>query len=108
MAYSWAKLGIQLDDLIWSNTPYDKKLAFAQSKLANILFTRELAARTVGTSVRTYCLHPGTVASAQWLMYIEQNMTWVANFVKPLFRKTLAQTTLFCCVDESIKEQSGL
>jgi NAD(P)-dependent dehydrogenase (short-subunit alcohol dehydrogenase family) len=35
--------------------------AYANSKLANILFTTELARRLTGTGVTANCLHPGTV-----------------------------------------------
>jgi NAD(P)-dependent dehydrogenase (short-subunit alcohol dehydrogenase family) len=34
---------------------------YGQSKLANILFTRELARRLEGTGVTAYCYHPGLV-----------------------------------------------
>jgi NAD(P)-dependent dehydrogenase (short-subunit alcohol dehydrogenase family) len=37
--------------------------AYGQSKLANILFTRELAKRLEGTKVTANCLHPGVIAS---------------------------------------------
>jgi NAD(P)-dependent dehydrogenase (short-subunit alcohol dehydrogenase family) len=40
---------------------YLPMLAYANSKLANILFTRELARRLGGTGVTANCLHPGTV-----------------------------------------------
>jgi NAD(P)-dependent dehydrogenase (short-subunit alcohol dehydrogenase family) len=36
---------------------------YGRSKLANILFTRELARRLVGTGVTANCLHPGFVAT---------------------------------------------
>lgn len=36
---------------------------YGQTKLANILFTAELAKRTQGTGVSAYCFHPGLVAS---------------------------------------------
>jgi retinol dehydrogenase 13 len=36
---------------------------YAQSKLANILFTRELAKRLADTSVTVNCLHPGAVGT---------------------------------------------
>jgi NAD(P)-dependent dehydrogenase (short-subunit alcohol dehydrogenase family) len=36
---------------------------YSQTKLANILFTRELARRLEGTGVEAYCFHPGFVAS---------------------------------------------
>jgi NAD(P)-dependent dehydrogenase (short-subunit alcohol dehydrogenase family) len=37
--------------------------AYTNSKLANILFTSELARRLAGTGVTANCLHPGTVRS---------------------------------------------
>ena len=36
---------------------------YGRSKLANILFTRELARRLAGTEVTANCLHPGAVAT---------------------------------------------
>ena len=36
---------------------------YGRSKLANILFTRELARRLAGTGVTANCLHPGAVAT---------------------------------------------
>ena len=38
--------------------------AYGRSKLCNILFTRELAARLDGSGVIATCLHPGVVATA--------------------------------------------
>ena len=37
--------------------------AYNRSKLANVLFTRELAKRLEGTDVTANCLHPGVVAT---------------------------------------------
>lgn len=45
MAHSWSS--INLDD-INSEKSYDKKAAYSQSKLANVLFTRSLAQRLKG------------------------------------------------------------
>ena len=36
---------------------------YGQTKLANIVFTLELARRTEGSGVTAYCYHPGTVAT---------------------------------------------
>jgi NAD(P)-dependent dehydrogenase (short-subunit alcohol dehydrogenase family) len=40
---------------------YRPRTAYGRSKLANILFTRELAHRLAGTGVTANCLHPGFV-----------------------------------------------
>lgn len=42
---------------------YSSFQAYSRAKLANILFTRELARRTEGTGVTVNCLHPGFVAT---------------------------------------------
>jgi len=44
-------------------TRYRFRSAYGRSKLANILFTRELARRLAGTGVTANCLHPGFVAT---------------------------------------------
>lgn len=35
--------------------------AYSQSKLANVLFTKALASKLVGTSIKVNCIHPGMV-----------------------------------------------
>lgn len=42
---------------------YSGSRAYSQSKLANILFTYELARRLIGTDVVANCLHPGVIAT---------------------------------------------
>jgi dehydrogenase/reductase SDR family protein 13 len=39
---------------------------YEQSKLSNVLFTKELARRLAGTGVTTYAVHPGVVATDVW------------------------------------------
>ena len=52
---------LSLNDLNWKARPYSAWLAYAQSKLANLLFTSELQRRldTVGSPVRAVAAHPG-------------------------------------------------
>jgi NAD(P)-dependent dehydrogenase (short-subunit alcohol dehydrogenase family) len=58
---------------------------YGQSKLCNILFTRELARRMVGTGVTVNCLHPGGVATG-----LGWNNGWwavlIAKALQPFFR----------------------
>ena len=53
---------IDFDDL-QGERGYSMWRAYQQSKLANVLFTRELARRLAGRGVTTNALHPGAVAS---------------------------------------------
>jgi NAD(P)-dependent dehydrogenase (short-subunit alcohol dehydrogenase family) len=53
---------IYWDDIELKNN-YTSFKAYAQSKLANIMFSNELAKRLEGTKVTTNALHPGAVAT---------------------------------------------
>jgi NAD(P)-dependent dehydrogenase (short-subunit alcohol dehydrogenase family) len=53
---------IHFDDLNLENG-YGAWKAYCQSKLANVLFTYELARRLEGTGVTANCLHPGVVGT---------------------------------------------
>jgi NAD(P)-dependent dehydrogenase (short-subunit alcohol dehydrogenase family) len=54
---------IDFDDLGRARRPYERLDAYNQSKLANILFTTELARRLAGTGVTANCLHPGVIGT---------------------------------------------
>jgi retinol dehydrogenase-14 len=54
------------DDLQFESGRYGIMRAYARSKLANVLFTAELARRLAGTGVTANCLHPGAVATNIW------------------------------------------
>ncbi|WP_405159889.1 SDR family NAD(P)-dependent oxidoreductase [Nocardia sp. NBC_01499] len=59
--YRIAKL--DLDTANATTGSFNQMGAYAASKLANILFTRELARRTAGTGLVTAAFHPGAVAT---------------------------------------------
>src|ERR1700735_1544151 len=61
---SAAHQGMSLDfSDLQSAKGYNGLRVYGRSKLANILFTRELARRLAGTEVTVNCLHPGAVAT---------------------------------------------
>ena len=56
---------IDLEDLNWERRPYNATRAYAQSKLANLLFAMELQRRLAdaGSRVRALAAHPGYAAT---------------------------------------------
>ena len=80
---------------------------YAQSKLANLLFSAELSRRLQGTGVTTYSLHPGVVSTEVW-----RHVPW---FLRPLLKlggmitaEEGAQTTLHCATAPALASESGL
>ncbi|CAH1791845.1 unnamed protein product [Owenia fusiformis] len=96
------------------NEKYGNFPAYAQSKVANILFSRVLAGILKGSGVTTYSLHPGTIMTEIGKDIPYLNNPIFATTTYPLwwfFLKTLeggAQTTICCAVDEALKGESGL
>ena len=78
-----ARGDMPFDDLQFERGGYAIMRAYARSKLANVLFTRELARRLAGAGVTANCLHPGAVATNIW-----SHAPW---YVRPL----LAMAKLF-------------
>ncbi len=52
---------LDLDDLQLAKARFSWQAAYNRSKLANVLFTRELARRIAGCGVTANCLHPGVI-----------------------------------------------
>jgi NAD(P)-dependent dehydrogenase (short-subunit alcohol dehydrogenase family) len=81
--------GIDFDDL-QSEKEYVGKRAYAQSKLANILFTYELARRVEGSGLTANALHPGGVITnfcknngwISWLKHVTAHLL-ARNLVGP-------------------------
>jgi retinol dehydrogenase-12 len=76
------------------------------SKLANVLFSAELARREADTGITTYSLHPGVVASDIW-----RKIPWP---IRPLVTARMisneegATTTLHCATSAAAGQESGL
>ena len=82
--------------------------AYFASKLANILFTAELARRLEGTKVTANSLHPGTIASG----FMTNNSGLIAlgwKIISPFMASTEkgAKTTIFLASDPSVEGITG-
>ncbi|HEY1546821.1 MAG TPA: SDR family oxidoreductase [Kofleriaceae bacterium] len=58
--------GIDFDKLRTPTKSVTGLQEYAVSKLANVLFTKELARKLEGSDVTTYAVHPGVVATDAW------------------------------------------
>jgi len=78
---------------------------YAQSKLSNVLFTKELARRLEGTGVTTYAVHPGVVATDVWRR-VPAPVRWVMKkfMITP---EQGAQASLRCATAPELASQSG-
>lgn len=54
---------VDFDDLHFRRKPYDKWLAYGQSKTANILFALEFGRRLQDQGVRSFAVHPGVIVT---------------------------------------------
>ncbi|XP_065365859.1 retinol dehydrogenase 12 [Calliphora vicina] len=84
--------------------------AYAQSKLANILFTRKLSEILNGSNVTVNCVHPGIVRT-ELMRYNTCPKTW--NVLKTVINvfirspKAGAQTSLFLALDPKLECKTG-
>ena len=93
---------INFDD-INSDKRYNKYYAYFQSKLANILFSRELANRLRNTNIKVYCLHPGFVNTdlGRHLIGLLSCLTNLFNPIVLISPELGSQTTLYCALNVS-------
>jgi NAD(P)-dependent dehydrogenase (short-subunit alcohol dehydrogenase family) len=81
---------------------------YGETKLANIMFTRELARRLEGTGVTAYCFHPGLVATGfnrNNGALMSASMTIIAPFARS--PRKAAQTLVWLADSSDVSTQSG-
>ena len=83
--------------------------AYSQSKLANVLFTRELARRVTGRGITVNCCHPGAVATNIGIDRDTGFGKTITGMLKPFFQtpEEGARTAVFLATDGSVKEITG-
>lgn len=107
---------INFEDLN-SQKSYQPFTAYQQSKLANVLFTKELARRlkAVGAdNVTTYAVHPGVVKTELGRhldgLYFKGARVLIGAVFMPFLKTPVqgAQTTIHCAIDEQAGSETGL
>ncbi len=105
---SEAHRGTSLDfDDLNAEDSYGMMQAYGQSKLANILFTHELARRLRDTGVTANCVHPGVVATdlwsgTDWLSRLSRLFTWL--YKSP---EEGAESVLYLAASREVEEVTG-
>jgi NAD(P)-dependent dehydrogenase (short-subunit alcohol dehydrogenase family) len=95
---------INFDDLQGEKS-YSGVKAYCHSKLANILFTRELARRLAGTQVTANCLHPGAVATGIFRS-LPKPIEAIIKLVTMSPEKG-AQTTIYLASSPAVEQVTG-
>ncbi|CAL8249786.1 unnamed protein product [Boreogadus saida] len=103
---------VDFDDLFFAKRPYSSMASYKQSKLANVLFSRELARRMKGTGVTAYSLHPGVIRT-ELGRHVESWFPLLGVLLRApsmLLMKTPtqgAQTSIYCAVTPGLEKLSG-
>lgn len=85
--------------------PYKSSVAYNQSKLANILFSNELARRLEGSGVTSNAVHPGAIATN-----ITRDLPWIARKLVGFMFKGVeygAQAPVMLVTDPDLEGVSG-
>ena len=88
---------------------YNVVRAYSQSKLANVLFAKELSKRLKDREITVNCCHPGAVATNMGVSRETGFGKTITGLLKPFFQTPAegARTAIFLATDESVKDISG-
>lgn len=85
----------------------DGHTTYANTKLANVLFTRELARRTEGKGISTFSVHPGFCDTELFRFMPSLVQALMTRYPLMKTAKEGAQTILHCALSEGIESTSG-
>src|SRR2546422_815613 len=99
---------IELDDLQGARN-YSGQSAYGQSKLANVMFTNELARRLEGTGVTATSLHPGFVRTDFGAEDQARFFSVISHVVRPFLKTPAqgAQTSIYLASSPEVERVTG-
>jgi NAD(P)-dependent dehydrogenase (short-subunit alcohol dehydrogenase family) len=108
-----ARAGVDFDDPNFERRPYDKWLAYGQSKTANVLFAVALDARGAPHGVRAFAVHPGAIVTdlMRHLDPAEADAAVAAANKMPAGLKTAEQgaaTSVWCATSPALDGLGGV
>jgi NAD(P)-dependent dehydrogenase (short-subunit alcohol dehydrogenase family) len=96
---------LNFDDL-QSERSYQSSLVYNRTKLANVLFTYELARRLQGTKVTANCLHPGVTATKLLEDYCPRPLKFLTKIIAFSPEKG-AQSSIYLATSPEVEGMSG-
>ena len=107
-----ARAGVDFEDPNFERRPYDKWVAYGQSKTANVLFALGLDARGVAKDVRAFAAHPGgIVTDLMRFMSEEEGKAAIERASATSRMKTPEQgaaTAVWCATSRALDGLGGL
>lgn len=91
------------------NKGFNVVTAYSQSKLANVLFTREMTKRLTDKGITVNCCHPGAVATNMGVSRDTGFGKTITGLLKPFFLTPAegAKTAIFLATDDSVSGITG-
>lgn len=105
------------DDLHFKTRKYTRYGAYGQSKASNVLFAKELAARTQGSQVQAFSVHPGVISTNLMRHHVNPEgffgglarglMNGMAGWGGTKSIEAGAATSVYAAVSPDLEGQSG-
>jgi NAD(P)-dependent dehydrogenase (short-subunit alcohol dehydrogenase family) len=107
-----ARSAFDFDDPRFEQRPYDKWIAYGQSKTANALFAVALDARTAGHGIRAFAVHPGAVLTELGRSVPAEELRAIRAALPPdQLYKTIEQgaaTSVWCATSPQLAGMGGV
>lgn len=104
--------GIDFDDPQFERRPYDKWVAYGQSKTANALFALQLDGRGKPHGIRAFSVHPGAIATTDLMrsMSEEEQRTAIERAKGGSFKteEQGAATSVWCATSPQLNGMGGV
>ena len=104
---------VDFEDPSFEHRPYDKWVAYGQSKTANVLFAVAADRRGAADNIRAFALHPGAILTelVRWMPETEQRAVVDAAAKTPDGFKTIEQgaaTSVWCATSPRLAGMGGV
>jgi len=105
-----ARAALDFDDPHFERRPYDKWIAYGQSKTANVLFAVALDARGAGQGVRAFAVHPGAVVTDLMRSMTEEEQRRAVDAARAVLKNTEqgAATSVWCATSPALDGMGGV